>query len=64
MSLPYSASPSRDFFTRSASLKPVHPDRNPGVTGNPLPVYLGLISEYFRQPPPSVWDGAYQMKET
>jgi len=53
----------REFFTRSAALEPNIPDRTPGITSNPSLVYLGLVENYSRQPPPPDWNGAYQMTE-
>ena len=53
----------RAFFERSAALEPNQPGREPGVTSNPSLVYLSIIAEYTRQPPPADWDGVYQMKE-
>lgn len=53
----------REFFTRSAVLESNQPDRTPGVTSNPSLVYLRILDDYSRQPPPADWDGVYQMKE-
>ncbi len=53
----------RELFTRSAALEPAMPRRDPGIISNPSLVYLGLVDEYSRQPPPADWNGVYQMKE-
>ncbi len=53
----------RECFARSAALEPNVPGRDPGITGNPSLIYLDLVGEYSRQPPPPDWDGVYQMKE-
>ncbi len=53
----------REFFTRSAALEPNQPGRDPGVTGNPSLVYLGIIENYSRHPPPPDWNGVYLMTE-
>ena len=53
----------RECFERSAGLEPNIPARDAGVTANPSLVYLDIVAEYSRQPPPAGWDGVFLMKE-
>jgi adenylate cyclase len=53
----------RALFSESARLEPGQPGKGSGVKTNPSLVYLRLVEEYERNPPPSDWDGVHRLAE-
>jgi adenylate cyclase len=53
----------RRLFQESARVEPRRPGETPGVRTNPSLVYLALIDDYERRPPPADWDGVYRLAE-
>jgi adenylate cyclase len=51
------------LFRRSEPLEPNGPGRSAGTAGNPSLVYVAIAEGYRSEPPPSGWDGVYEMKE-
>jgi len=37
--------------------------RAPGTSNNPSLVYIGIAEGYREDPPPSDWEGVFEMKE-
>lgn len=50
-------------FRLSERLEPNQPGVTPGVKTNPSLVYLGIVSDYQKVPPPADWAGVYVMKD-
>lgn len=50
-------------FAESAKREPLQPDQAGGVATNPSLVYLEIVAECQRTPPPENWDGVYVMHE-
>ena len=51
------------LFHRSEPLEPNGVGRAPGSSNNPSLVYIGIAEGYREEPPPSTWDGVFEMKE-
>lgn len=53
----------RALFERCRTLEPNQPAPDHGITTNPSLVYLEVLADFARIPPPADWDGTYVMKE-
>jgi adenylate cyclase len=51
------------LFRRSEVLEPNGVGRAPGTSNNPSLVYIGIAEGYREDPPPSDWEGVFEMKE-
>jgi adenylate cyclase len=51
------------LFRRSEVLEPNGVGRAPGTSNNPSLVYIGIAEGYRDDPPPSDWEGVFEMKE-
>jgi adenylate cyclase len=52
-----------ELFRKSEPLEPNGVGRAPGSSNNPSLVYIGIAEGYREEPPPSNWDGVFEMKE-
>ena len=52
-----------ELFHRAEALEPNGKGRKPGTSNNPSLVYIGIAEGYREEPPPTGWDGVYEMKE-
>ncbi len=53
----------RRLFEESSKIEPRRPGEMAGVKTNPSLVYLQLLDEFERNPPPDGWDGVYRLLE-
>lgn len=51
------------LFRRSEALEPNGHGRAVGSSNNPSLVYIGIAEAYRDEPPPTNWDGVFEMKE-
>ena len=49
-------------FVQSAALEPLQPGRDPGVKSSPSTIYQQIVRDMIENPPPTDWDGVYEMK--
>ena len=52
-----------ELFRRSELLEANGVGRAPGTSNNPSLVYIGIAEGYREDPPPSDWEGVFEMKE-